>query len=425
MNNGASSAATSLVIAGASLAGVQAAQVLRREGFDGRLVMIGDEPHQPYDRPPLSKEYLTAEEADEERIKLRATADPDALAIDWRLGRRAVGLDTTASTITLDDGEQIGWDGLVIATGARPRRLPGQDAGAEGPVAGPLELRTLDDARRLRAVLDGGATSLVVCGAGFIGAEVAASARQRGLDVTLIDAAPIPMDRVLDRDAGQAVADLHRANGVDVRLGVKVNGFAAAEADAGAGSAGGGGATVVQLDDGSEIVADAVVVGIGVIPNTDWLEGTSLTIDDGVVTDATTLAAPGIVAAGDVARWPNARFDDRLMRVEQWDNAIDMGGHAARRLLAELDGGEATPFAPVPWFWSDQYDRKIQLAGLVGPTAEVVQGTIAEGRFVQIYGDDDGRCCGALCWNRPRQAIQARQLIAEGGDLDQARERLA
>jgi len=408
-----------LVVAGASLAGVQAAQVVRRDGFDGRLVMIGDEPHQPYDRPPLSKEYLTAEEADEERIKLRATADPDALAIDWRLGRRAVALDTTASTITLDDGEEIGWDGLVIATGARPRRLPGQDGTTGGSAAGPLELRTLDDARRLRAVIDGGATSLVVCGAGFIGAEVAASARQRGLDVTLIDAATIPMDRVLDREAGQAVADLHRANGVDVRLGVKVNGFAKAEA----GSA--DGATVVQLDDGSEIVADAVVVGIGVVPNTDWLDGTSLTIDDGVVTAATALAGPGIVAAGDVARWPNARFDDQLMRVEQWDNAIDMGGHAARRLLAELDGGDATPFAPVPWFWSDQYDRKIQLAGLVGPTTEVVQGTIAEGRFVQIYGDADGRFCGALCWNRPRQAIQARQLIAEGGDLDQARERLA
>jgi len=408
-----------VVVAGASLAGVQAAQVLRREGFDGRLVMVGDEPHQPYDRPPLSKEYLTAEAADEERIKLRATADPDALAIDWRLGRRAVGLDTSSSTITLDDGEDIDWDGLVIATGARPRRLPGQDATSGGSANGPLELRTLDDARRLRAVIDGGATSLVVCGAGFIGAEVAASARQRGLDVTLIDAAPIPMDRVLDNDAGQAVADLHRANGVDVRLGVKVNGFADVDAENDRG------ATIVRLDDGSEIVADAVVVGIGVVPNTDWLDGTSLTIDDGVVTDATTLAGPGIVAAGDVARWPNARFDDRLMRVEQWDNAIDMGAHAARRLLVELNGGDAAPFAPVPWFWSDQYDRKIQLAGLVGPTAEVVQGTIAEGRFVQIYGDADGRCCGALCWNRPRQAIQARQLIAEGGDLDQARERLA
>ncbi|MEL6981634.1 MAG: FAD-dependent oxidoreductase [Actinomycetota bacterium] len=405
---------TTLVVAGASLAGVQAAQVVRREGFDGRLVLIGDEPHQPYDRPPLSKEYLTAEEADEDRIKLRATADPDALDIDWRLGRRAVSLDQGASTITLDDGEELAWDGLVIATGARPRRLPGQRADDGSARPGILELRTLDDARQLRAHIDGGATSLVVCGAGFIGAEVAASARQRGLDVTLLDAAPVPMDRVLDQAAGEAVADLHRANGVDVRLGVKVTEF----------SQGPDGSAVVVLDDGTEIVSDAVVVGIGVVPNTDWLADTSLDIDDGFLTDATTLAAPGIVAAGDVARWPNARFDGRLMRVEQWDNAIDMGGHAARRLLAELDGADGATYAPVPWFWSDQYDRKIQLAGLVGPTVEVVQGSIEEARFVQIYGDDEGRCCGALCWNRPRQAIQARQLIAEGESLDTARERL-
>lgn len=406
---------TTLVVVGASLAGVQAAQVVRREGFDGRLVLIGDEPHQPYDRPPLSKEYLTADEADEERIKLRATADPAALDIDWRLGHRAVALDTEGSTITLDDGEELAWDGLVIATGARPRRLPGQSADDGAPLPGILELRTLDDARQLRARIDGGATSLVVCGAGFIGAEVAASARQRGLDVTLLDAAPVPMDRVLDRAAGNAVAELHRSNGVDVRLGVKVAGFAE----------GPDGSAVVRLEDGSEIVSDAVVVGIGVVPNTDWLTDSALTIEDGVLTDATTLAAPGIVAAGDVARWPNARFDDRLMRVEQWDNAIDMGAHAARRLLAELDGNEGLTYTPVPWFWSDQYDRKMQLAGLVGPTAEVVQGSIDEGRFVQIYGDDQGRCCGALCWNRPRQAIQARQLIAEGESLDAARERLA
>ncbi len=408
-----------IAVAGASLAGVQAAQVLRRQGFDGRLVVIGDEPHQPYDRPPLSKEYLTADEPDEERLKLRATADPAALDLDWRLGRAAVSLDLAGSTVVLDDGEAIAFDGLVVATGASPRRLPGQDPGAEAgdgsSAATLLELRTLDDARRLRAAIDGGATRIVVCGAGFIGAEVAASARQRGVDVTLIDAAPAPMDRVLDREAGMAVADLHRANGVDVRLGVKVTEVAAGEDRAGA---------LVTLDDGAELAADVVVVGIGVVPNTAWLDGSGLTIDDGVVTDATTLAAERVVAAGDVARWPNQRFGGSLMRVEQWDNAIDMGGHAARRLLAELDGGQPEPFRPVPWFWSDQYDRKIQLAGVVGPHREIVQGTMDEGRFVQLYADDDGRFCGALCWNRPRQAIQARQLVADGGTLDAARERL-
>jgi 3-phenylpropionate/trans-cinnamate dioxygenase ferredoxin reductase subunit len=407
---------TTLVVVGASLAGVQAAQVIRREGFDGRLVLVGDEPHRPYDRPPLSKEYLTADEPDEDRLRLRPTADPDALGLDWRLGRRAVALDPTAGSVTLDDGEEIGFDGLVVATGARPRRLPGQETEDGDLQPGVLELRTLDDARRLRASLLDGAERIVVCGAGFIGAEVAASARARGLQVTLVDAAEVPMERVLDAPAGRAVADLHRANGVDVRLGVGVAGF---EVDPDRGRA-----RAVHLGDGTNIEADVVLVGVGVIPNTDWLDGSGLTVDDGVVTDATTLAAPGVVAAGDVARWPNPRFGGRSMRVEQWDNAIDMGGHAGRRLLAELDGRDGAPFEPVPWFWSDQYDRKIQLAGLVGPRAEVVQGSIDEGRFVRIYGDDDGRLCGALCWNRPRQAIQARQLVAEGESIDVARERL-
>ena len=406
---------TTVVVVGASLAGVQATQVLRREGFDGRLVVVGQESHRPYDRPPLSKEYLTAPEPDEERLLLRATADPEALDLDWRLGRRATALSTDDRTVVLDDGEELGWDGLVVATGARPRRLPGQGADdGSGLQPGLHELRTLDDARGLRAAIDGGARRLVVCGAGFIGAEVAASARQRGLEVTLIDAAPIPMDRVLDAAAGMAVADLHRSHGVDVRLGVKVVGLEAS-AD---------GTRSVTLDDGSELTADAVVVGVGVIPNSEWLEGSGLTVDDGLVTDASTLAGAGVVAAGDVARWPNRRFGGRMMRVEQWDNAIDMGAHAARRLLVELDGGEPASFEPVPWFWSDQYDRKMQLAGLIGSTAEVVQGSMAEGRFVQLYGDDEGRLCGALCWNRPRQAIQARQLVAEGESIDVARERL-
>lgn len=404
---------TTLVVVGASLAGVQAAQVLRRQGFDDRLVMVGGEAHYPYDRPPLSKEYLTADEVDEERLRLRATADPTALGLDWRLGRRATALDVAGRTVALSDGEEIAFDGLVVACGARPRRLPGQVTAGGTPVPGVMELRTLDDARRLREAIDSGAGRIVVCGAGFIGAEVAASARERGLEVTLIDAAPIPMDRVLDAEAGRAVADLHRSHGVDVRLGVQVVGF------------GDGSGPAVRLDDGSEIPADLVVVGIGVAPDTGWLDGSGLIVDDGVVTDSTTLAAPGVVAAGDVARWPNPRFANRLMRIEQWDNAIEMGGHAARRLLADLDGGEGDPYQPVPWFWSDQYDRKIQLAGLVGGTAEVVQGSMSDGRFVQIYGDDQGRLTGALCWNRPRQAIQARQMVADGETLGTARERLA
>lgn len=407
-----------VVIIGASLAGTQAAQTMRRAGFEGDLVMIGDEPHLPYDRPPLSKNYLTDDEPDEEKLRLRAAADPEALGVDWRLGRSAVSLDPEAKTVTLDDGEELGYDGAIIATGASPRRLPGSDA-----LAGVAELRTLDDARALRAALLDGPSRVAVCGAGFIGAEVAASVRQRGIDVTLIDAAPAPLDRVLDRSAGMAVADLHRSHGVDVRLGVGVERFEPASDDAARVGA-------VVLSDGLSVEADLVVVGIGVIPNTGWLDGSRLTVDNGIVVDETCLAAPGLVACGDVARWPNRRFGGRLMRIEQWDNAVDMGMYAGKRLLAELGHGDTTVedlgvYEPVPWFWSDQYDRKIQLAGVTAERHEIVQGTIEEGRFVQAYADDHGLLIGALCWNRPRQAIVARQMIAGGETMEQARERLA
>ncbi len=176
--------------------------------------------------------------------------------------------------------------------------------------------------------------------------------------------------------------------------------------------------TGVELGDGSLIEAPVVVVGIGVSPNTGWLEGAGLTLDDGLVADETCLAAPGIVVAGDVGRWPNPRFD-RLMRVEQWDNAVEMGGYAGRRLLAWSRDEAVEPFAPVPWFWSDQYDRKIQLAGVPGPGVAMAQGTLAEQRFVRVY-HRDGVVVGALCWNRPRQAIQARELVGREAPLDEA-----
>ena len=214
---------------------------------------------------------------------------------------------------------------------------------------------------------------MVVVGAGFIGAEVAATARELGLEVTMIEALPVPLGRVLGEDMGALCGAIHRDHGVDLRLGVGVDGFDGHQR-----------VERVRLSDGSAVDADVVIVGVGVVPNTAWLEGSGLTIDNGVVCDATCLAAPGVTAAGDVARWPNHRFDE-VARVEHWDHAIDMGVHAARRLLQS--DREALPFTPVPFFWSDQYDRKIQLAGRPRPDDEVhlATGSLAERRFAALY----------------------------------------
>ncbi len=388
------------------MAGLQAAQTLRRAEFTGSITMIGAEDHLPYDRPPLSKQFLTGK-WDEDKIRLRAAIDPDALGLDWRLGVRATGLDTTTRTVTVSDGSQVNYDGLVIATGTRARALPNSD------LAGVFTLRTLDDARSLKAAFDAGPQRVLVIGAGFIGAEVAATARELGLEVTMIEAAPAPLMRVCDIDSGMAIAALHEANGVDVRLGTGVDSLLGDTAVTGA-----------LLSDGSTIEATVVVVGIGAIPNTEWLEGSGLTIDNGVVCDATCLAGPGIVAAGDVARWPNNRFGGELTRVEQWDNALDQGAYAARRLLAEAAGESVEPFMPVPWFWSDQYDRKIQLAGKPSNNAQVVHGSVDDFLFVKVFADDDGEFTGALAWNRPRHAIVARQLIEAGTSLADAIEKL-
>lgn len=397
-----------IVVVGASLAGFRAAEALRTQGFDGALTLVGEEVHAPYDRPPLSKQVLTGE-WEPERTALPSAAqagDGDgAEAFDWRLGTPAVGLDLSTREVALADGARLGYDGLVIATGCRPRTI-----GGEG-VDGVHVLRTLDDAVALRAELDAGPRRVVVIGAGFIGSEVAASCRARDIDVTIVEALPVPLERVLGADMGALVADLHRDHAVDLRLGVGVDGFESAE-----GTGGVEHVTGVRLADGTTVAASVVVVGIGVVPSTEWLDGSGLTLDNGVVCDATCLAATGVVAAGDVARWPNLRFGGELMRVEHWDNALEMGVAAATRLLA-ADEASAVPYEPVPWFWSDLYDRKIQLAGRSGPDDEVqvVHGDVAERRFVALYGRG-GRLVGALGWNRPRHVMQWRQRLTEGMD---------
>ena len=393
----------SVTIVGASLAGMRAAESLRREGFDGTVTVVGDETGAPYDRPPLSKQVL-AGEWEPERIALYDAGALDDLRLTWRLGTRAVALDAVSRTVTLSDGERLAADGVVIATGARTRTLPGTEH-----LAGVYTLRSLADSLAIRAEFEATPRRVVVVGAGFIGAEVAATARGRGLDVTMVEMAETPLERVLGAGMGRVCADVHRDHGVDLRLGVGV-----AEV--------GGGDRVEQvvLSDGTRLDADVVVVGVGVIPNTEWLEGSGLEIRNGVVCDETCLAAPGVVAAGDVARWPNRLFG-QSMRVEHWDNAIDQGMVAARRLLA--GEGAAELFAPVPWFWSDQYDRKIQLAGRTGPDDEVVvvTGSPEERRLAAIYGRA-GRIVAVLGFNRPRHVMQYRRLIARGAGWDEALE---
>ena len=414
---------------------MRAAETLRSDGFSGTIHFIGEETRLPYDRPPLSKEVL-GDKMEVANAGLISQEAFDALHLELHLGKRAVGLDAERKAVLLAS-EEIMADGIVIATGSRPRKMPGTEG-----IGGVYTLRTLEDCLALKAEF---ATEpkVAVIGAGFIGAEVAATARGLGLDVTVIEMLATPLARVLGDTLGQVMADLHRDNGVDLRLGVGVNEVVAGD---------GGRVASVELSDGTSIAADVVVVGIGVIPNTEWLEGSGLEIDNGVVCDETLLAAPGITAAGDVARWPNRRFGE-TMRVEHWDNAIEQGIAAARRLLAggwgqasngeggggesgsgEAGGGaaggeesgsskagEAVPFTPVPWFWSDQYDRKIQLAGRSSPDGkvEIVTGSLEERRFAAIY-EREGKLVGVLGMNRPRHVMQYRQLIVDGASWQEA-----
>jgi NADPH-dependent 2,4-dienoyl-CoA reductase/sulfur reductase-like enzyme len=395
-----------IVVVGASLAGLRAAEEVRHEGHNGPVIIIGDEIHAPYDRPPLSKQVLSGK-WEVERIHHHAPEVLDTLGLEFRLGRRVTGCDTSARTVTCDDGSEVGYDGLVVATGATTRRFPGTEG-----MANVWMLRTVDDCLAIRASLAaaGDTPRLIVIGAGFIGSEVAATCQGTGAQVTLLEAYHTPLARVLGDQMGRVCADLHLANGMDLRCSVTIDHL---ETDPGAPDP-----VTVVLDDGTRLPADAVVVGIGVSPVVDWLTDSGLELDNGVRCDGHLFAADRVVAAGDVANWARPTTG-RPTRVEHWTNAAEGGAHAARNLIAGTAG--ATPYDPVPFFWSDQYATKIQMIGLPAADDEVVvvSGSAEECKLIALYRTGD-RLGGVLSFSQPAKLMGYRPLLAAGASFDEA-----
>ncbi|MFI9782875.1 NAD(P)/FAD-dependent oxidoreductase [Kitasatospora sp. NPDC051984] len=338
-----------MVVAGASMAGLRTAEQLRAAGWTGPITLVGDEPHAPYNRPPLSKEVL-AGKATFESLAFRPRA---AVAdVEWRLGTSVVRADLARQIVELSDGESLSYAALVAATGMRSRRLR-----CPGPTAGRHTVRTLDDAQELRAALTAPGARVVVVGAGFIGCEVAATAVALGAaEVTVVDPLPLPMAGPLGELLGGALKRRHEQRGVRFALGCGVTGFEGEEH-----------VTGVALADGRVLPADVVVESVGSVANTEWLDGNGLDLTDGVLTDRHLRVGgrPEVVAVGDVARFPNARYDGLPRRVEHWSIPTDTAKHAAKVLLAHLTGTEhgLDPFAPLPTFWSDQHDFRLQSFG--------------------------------------------------------------
>jgi phthalate 3,4-dioxygenase ferredoxin reductase component len=395
-----------VVIVGSSVGAVRAARALRAEGYQGRVTLVGEEPELPYDRPPLSKQVLTGAWSAERASLLTAQAAADA-GIELRLGSPARALDPRARLVRLADGESLPYDDLVIATGASARPSPWQ------PPSGVYQLRTLADCLALRKRFAGGGT-VVMIGAGFIGAEAAAAARSAGCEVTLVDPVPVPMERAAGPVVGALLAGVHRRHGVRTRFGVGVQAVSGRAGD-----------LTVALTDGSELRAETVTVGIGAIPNDQWLHTSGLLIDDGVVCDAY-LAAVGaahVFAAGDVARWPHPE-PAALVRAEHWTNAADQARCVARNIARP---GARQPFSPSDYVWSDQYDWKVQLAG--HRARAVAEWTIgapqaARPQMTVLHADATGRLCAAVCLNWPKAFVQCRRLLDERAPAAQARELL-
>lgn len=378
----------SITVVGASLAGLSAARALREQSFDGRIVLVGAERHRPYDRPPLSKDFLAGSVSAED-LEL-TTPDDSGLAFDWRLGRRAVALEPSGAAVVLDSGERILSDGVVIATGAVARQLPGPR------LDGVHTVRTVDDAVALRAELTPGAR-LVLVGAGFIGAEIASTAASLGVEVTLVEVLPTPLAGPLGVEMGRVCGALHGEHGVRLITGVGVDALV-----------GDGRVRSVRLTDGRELAADAVVAGIGAVPAVDWLVDSGLRLEGGVVTDAECATnLPWVVAVGDCAR-SYRPYLAAAHRLEHWTNALQQPAIAAATLLGRAYQPPASH--TVPYFWSDQYGLHLQFAGhrVDGDQVEVVDGDIESRSFLAVYRRE-GRPVAVFAMNRPRPFARRRR----------------
>ncbi len=381
-----------IVIVGAGQAGGWAAQTLRSEGFGGRIVLIGDEAHMPHERPPLSKAVLAGDAAPESTWLFKEAAFA-ALDLDWRPGVRVARIDRAGKRVELAGGESIAYDKLILCTGGRARALALQGAAT----ARVHTLRSVEDALRLRAALDG-ARSLVVIGGGWIGLEVAATERKKGLEVVVLEAGGRLCERSVPAEVSEYMLKLHRAHGTRIVLGARLEAFGTAE----------DGRSTVVLGNGETLVADAIFVGVGLVPNDALAREAGLACDGGVIVDTRCLSCdPDILAAGDVAVAPN-RWAGRQLRLESWQNAQEQGMAAARSVL-----GQAVDHQPLPWFWSDQYDMNLQIYGMPAPGDRlVVRGEPDAGSFLLFYLDGEV-VRAAIGVNAARDLRFARRLIEQ------------
>ncbi|TKJ34383.1 FAD-dependent oxidoreductase [Blastococcus sp. CCUG 61487] len=389
------------VVVGTSVGGVRTAQALRREGHAGRIVLVGEESHAPYDKPPLSKQYL-AGEWEPERLALLTEEAAAAADVELRLGVAAVRLDVAARQVLLADGSALDFDHVVVATGATARPSPWH---AE---SGVHVIRTLADVDGLRADLAAGGP-VVVVGGGVIGAEAAATIRGLGHEVTMVDPLATPLARIVGPEVGRPLEELHRRRGVDTRFGVGVEAIEGKAGD-----------LTVRLTDGTVLSAATVLVGIGAVPNDGWLADSGLLVDNGVVCDRFCRAVDSdrVWAVGDVARWQDPRHPAER-RVEHWTNAVEQAAVVAHNIVHPDD---LQAYAPLDYVWSDQYDWKMQIVGHVarGARHEIVGDLSADpARGAVLYADDDGRLAGAVTVNWPKVTVASRRALGPGIDFDE------